>query len=181
MTTNKIRVRIDWIVDERNQGDIEIVMDLDDFESSGTSIRKNITEFKKRYLSTIKVAKKADLANSHKRSVSTKNRWKTCRVLSDFNESMTNKFEITNYKEAYSRDFGLPMRSIRTYLDFGKHFSEKDILDEIPYSIYAELVFRINGLKSNGVFDAEKKRLIEMSENGCLPRRDQYRAHLKSL
>ena len=182
MTKNKTRVRIDWIADEGNNGDIEVMMDLEDFESSNTSIRKDIKYFKEQYLGAIKAAKEADPLNTAgKRGISTSDRWKACRTLANFNSIATNKFEITNYKEAYSRDFGLPMRSIRTYLDFGGNFSEDEIIDDIPYSIYAEIVFRINSLRSKGIFDDEKKWLIQAAKSGKLPTRNEYRERLKAL
>ena len=180
MKTEKIPIRIDWIEDENGTSDIEIIMDLADFESSGTSIRSNITEFKKKYLSVIQKAREIDKKNSNnQRKVSTKQRWSACKILSDFNSKITNKFEITNYKVAYARDFGIPVRSIRVYLDFGENFTDAEIVDEIPYSIYAELVFRINGLKAKGLFESEKKKLIQMAKDGRLYNRNEYRNYLR--
>lgn len=55
-----------------------------------------------------------------------------------------------NYNEVYARDFGVPLRSVRAYLDFGSSFSEGEMLDGVPFSLYAELVFRINALRRAG-------------------------------
>lgn len=178
----KIPIRIDWINDENDTGGIEVIMDLGDFELSGSSIRSNISEFKKMYLSTVEQARKIDnKAASGRRNVPTKERWKACKILANFNDKIAHKFEVINYKEAYARDFGLPLRSIRAYLDFGKNFSDSEVLDKIPYSMYAEIVFRINGLKSKNIFEREKKNLIKMGKEGMLPNRDRYRSYLKSL
>ena len=176
----KIPVRIEWIADEGG-GSAEIAMDLSDFESSGASIRTRLKKFKKEYEGAIARAKKADSSGSEgKRAVSTRQRWKACKILADFNAKASNEFEITNYKTAYARDFGLPVRSIRAYLDFGANFAESDVLDEIPYSVYAELIFRMNGLRSTGLFDSEKKHLIESGMAGNVPSRDAYRERLKN-
>lgn len=176
----KIPIRIEWIADEGG-GSAEIAMELRDFESSGASIRTRMKKFKKEYEGAIAEAKKADAAGSKgKRAVSTRQRWKACKILADFNAKASNEFEITNYKTAYARDFGLPIRSIRAYLDFGANFAEKEVLDEIPYSVYAELVFRMNGLRSAGLFDSEKERLVELGAAGNSPNRDAYREHLKN-
>ena len=53
------------------------------------------------------------------------------------------------------------------------------MLDEVPFSLYAELVFRINALRRAGRLDAEKARLAEMGRSGRLPARDAYRRSLR--
>lgn len=179
--SEKIPIRIEWIAGMDGGGDIEIIMKLDSFESSGTSIRKDIRQFKADYLQVIKTVKDLDVPLSGKRSLSTRRRWEACKILADFNHAAGNKFDIVNYKEAYARDFGIPLRSIRAYLDFGENFLDQDISDKIPYSIYAELVFRTHGLREAGLFDVEKKRLVEMGKAGKIPSRDEYRRQLKEI
>ena len=176
---DRIPVSIEWIAGEGG-GSAEIVMGLSDFESSGSSIRSRLKKFKKKYEDAIAEAKKADAAGG-RRAVQTKQRWNACKILADFNGEAASEFEITNYKEAYARDFGLPVRSIRTYLDFGTNFAEDEVLDEIHYSVYAELIFRMNGLRTAGLFESEKKNLIEAGRTGNAPSRDAYRTHLKGL
>ena len=177
----KIPIRIDWIGDGEGIGDAEITMDLGYFESSGTSIRSDIRRFKQDYLEAIRQAREADASGDGKRPLSARRRWRACRILSDFNQKASNKFVVTNYKEAYARDFGIPPRSIRTYLDFGRSFEENEVVDQIPYSIYAELVFKMRGLRARGLFDLEKAQLIKMGMNGNPPMRDEYRKRLKGL
>ncbi len=172
----KIPVRIDLI-----DNDVEISMGLNYFETSGTSIRTDIKTFRNDYLEAIKHAKGADSAPGGTRRVTTKQRWRACKILADFNRVKTNKFVIINYKEAYARDFGIPLRSIREYLDFGSNFAEDDVSDQVPFSLYAELVFRINGLKERGLFESEKAKLAVMGKNGSIPRRNEYRKRLKDL
>ena len=176
---DRIPVSIEWVEGEGG-GSAEIVMGLGDFESTGASIRSRLKKFKKKYEDAIAEAKKAD-ASGGGRAVQTRQRWRACRMLADFNGEAAGEFEITNYKEAYARDFGLPVRSIRTYLDFGARFAEDEVLDEIPYSVYAELIFRMNGLRAAGLFESEKKNLIEAGRAGSAPNRDAYRARLKGL
>ena len=38
--------------------------------------------------------------------------WKIGKLLSDFNKSIKNEFEITNYNQAVIRDFGLYNKSV---------------------------------------------------------------------
>lgn len=182
----KIPIRIDWTEDPDGKGSIEITMSLEHFETSGASIRENIRSFKKAYLDAVNEAKKIDQdakrRNKKKtKEVPTKQRWLACKILADFNNRFENLFDIRNYKEAYSRDFNLPMRSIRTYLDFGTYFKEDEILDDIPYSTYVELTFVINALKRKKLFEAEKNKLIQMARDKKLPNRDEYRMHLRQL
>ena len=174
---DKIPVRID-LVGDSDGADIEIFMDLESFEGSGTTIRKDIRKFKQNYIDTIEMAKKLDVT---KRDISTMRRWKVCKILADFNSTAANKFKIINFKQAYARDFGLPIRSIRTYLDFGRHFSEDDVKDDISYSVYAELCFKINHLISINKFDSAKKYLLDMHQKGTTPTRDEYRKYLKTF
>ncbi len=181
---DKIPIQLVKIQDEAGERNIEIMMDLGDFETSGATIRSMINEFKKKYLKAINEARKIDAlskAKKSKRKVSIKSRWKACKIIADFNRDANNKFTITNYKEAYSRDFGIPMRSIRTYIDFGNIFTEHEILDNIPYSIYAELVFKANELDRKRLLDSEKEYLLSSAKKGTLPNRDEYRDHLNSV
>ncbi|NIU01879.1 MAG: hypothetical protein GWN01_13500 [Nitrosopumilaceae archaeon] len=178
----KISVKIDWIVDETGKGGIEVVMNLSDFESSGTSIRRKIRNFKKKYLEAVEKAKKIEKkARTKSKGVSTTERWQACKILADFNTNFTNEFEIKNYKEAFSRDFNLPLRSVRTYIDFGTYFKENEVLDIVPYSIYAEFTFVINELTRKGIFDQEKKQLLKLAKEGNLPKRNEYRKHLRTV
>lgn len=160
-------------------GGVEVFMDLDDFEGTGASVRTDIKEFKAAYLEAVEAARKADAPAREGGRVGTRRRWAACRILADFNRAASNKFEIVNYKEAYARDFGVPLRSVRAYLDFGACFSDGEVLDEVPFSLYAELVFRIGALRRAGRFEAEKARLAEMGRAGRLPARDEYRRSLR--
>ena len=174
--SGKIPIKIDRI-----GGDVAITMDLTHFESSATTIRTDIKAFKRDYLETIRSARSVDSAPSNTRRVATTQRWLACKILADFNRAKSNKFVITNYKEAYARDFDIPLRSIREYLDFGSNFAKSEVLDRIPFSLYAEIVFKMNGLKERGLFVSEKAKLVNMGTRNKLPNRDEYREYLKNL
>ncbi|EPA06179.1 hypothetical protein [Candidatus Nitrosarchaeum limnium] len=178
----KIPVKIDWIVDETGKGGIEVIMNLEDFESSGTSIRESIRDFKKKYTDAINQAKTVEKSAKTKlKKISSKQRWKAGKILADFNKKIENEFEIKNYKEAYSRDFSLPIRSIRAYVDFATIFNEEEVVDEIPYSTYAELSSVANELKRRNILEIEKQRLLRWAKEGNLPNRDEYREHLRKI
>ena len=175
----KIPVRIEKIASADGAGSVEVFMELDDFEATGASVRTDIREFKAAYLGAVEAARRADAPARAGGRVSARRRWAACRILADFNRAASNKFEIVNYREAYARDFGVPLRSVRAYLDFGASFSDAEVIDEVPFSLYAELVFRVNALGRAGRLDAEKARLAEMGRSGRLPARDAYRRSLR--
>ena len=177
--TGKIPVRIEKIAGADGEKSVEVFMDLDDFEATGASVRTDIKEFKAAYLGAVEAARRADAPARAGGKVGTRRRWAACRILADFNQEASNKFEVVNYKEAYARDFGVPLRSVRAYLDFGASFSDGEVLNEVPFSLYAELVFRINALRRAGRLDAEKARLVKMGRSGRLPARDAYRRSLR--
>jgi len=180
----KVPVRIVQTKDIHGTKKVGVMLDvayyIDTLEDPDSKIKK----FKTLYFDLIKNAKKIrkeSLKKSKKkRQISTMNTWRLCNLLSEFNDKVENEFMITNYKEAYSRDFGMSMRSIRAFLDFGKYFKESEILESIPYSIYMEIAFVINALKNGGALEEEKQRLLSMAK-GKLPKRDEYRKQLREV
>jgi len=185
----KVPVKIVQIKDIHGTKKISIMLDvayyIDTSENPDTKVRK----FRDLYFELIERAKKIRRESMKKktkskksrRHISTKDTWKMCNLLSEFNDKIENEFLITNYKEAYSRDFGMSMRSIRAFLDFGKYFSEDEVVDAVPYSIYMEIPFVINSLRERGLLDQEKQWLLKMSKEGNMPKRDEYRQHLKRV
>lgn len=173
----KIPVRMERIAG----GSVEVFMELDAFAETGASVRADIREFKLAYLGIIKSAKRADALAHAGRKVGTKQRWAACQMLADFDRDVSNKFKIMNYKEACARDLGIPLRTARVYLDFGSCFSDAEVIDEVPFTLYAELVFRSNALRRAGRLEAEKSRLVKMGRSGRLPARDAYRLSLRDI
>jgi len=57
-TVQRISVRIDWTKNEAGKYETQIVMGSNDFFSSGTAIRNQIKQFKKRYLELVKKTQK---------------------------------------------------------------------------------------------------------------------------
>lgn len=183
MVSGRIPVQIMWIADAEGGGDVEIMMDLESFERSDTSILASIKKLRGRYLATVGAAKKsyAEDAPSGDARVSARKRWKTCNTLTRFVDDASSQYTITNYTQALSRDLGLPERSVKTLLDFGRCFTEDEMFDQIPYSVYREFVFRINLLRSAGAFELEKKKLLAMRYSHSMPSSSKYRRHLTEV
>ena len=157
---------------------IEVMIDVYDYHGIEDAQEK-IKQFKKMYFELVKKAQKIMPKNKGKRKSSTL--WKIGKLLYDFNKSIKNEFEITNYSSAIVRDFELSgQRSVRYILDFGEFFTESDISDLVPFSHYMILIDQKNFVGKSS-FQKEKNRLVEMAKNGTLPQRDKYRSEFKKL
>ena len=172
----RIPVRIEAI--EGSGDDVVVFMDIDDFMSSGASLVDDMAELKASYLEAVKAARRAGAPARAGGRVGTRRRWAACKILADFDRAASGKFEVVNYREAYARGLGVPPRRVRACLGFGS-FSDGDVLDEIPFGLYAELALRLGALRRAGRLEAEKARLVGMGRSGRLPTRDAYRRSLR--
>lgn len=142
--------------------------------------REKIQAFEKLYFDTVKKATK--IMPKKKSNRKAFHYWKIGKLLFDFNNSIKNEFEITNFNQAIIRDFGLySKRQTAAIIQFGKEFTEKDISDDVSFSHYLELLWIAHLLKENGVLEKEKKRLLKISKEKILPNRDEYRKELSKI
>jgi len=175
----KIPVKIIEISDGENKIQ-EVMIDLVDTFRIGDDPGKKIDEFRNKYFAIVKKAQKIMPKNKSDRK--TTHFWKIGKLLYDFNKSIENEFEITNYNQAIIRDFGLYERShVGHIIQFGEFFDKKDILDSIPMSTYLELIWKASILKKSGLLEKEKKRLLKMAKNKTLYSQKEYREELNRL
>ena len=95
-----------------------------------------------------------------------------------FNNEIKNRFEITNYTEAISRDFGL---SIDYHYDIStivQVFKKNQIIDSVPFSYYRALKRKRSDLEKSDLFQKEIKRLNKMGLENALPGREKYKLEL---
>lgn len=163
---------------EKGAGGVRVFVDIGGLAEMGASVRADLEDLKASYVGAVKAAQGADAPAREGGRVSARRRWAACRILADFDRKASGKFEIVNYKEACARDLGVSLRSVRVYLDFAESFSDGEVLDEVPFSLYAELMFRVNELRRDGRLGPEKARLARMGRSGRLPTRDAYRRSL---
>ena len=176
----KIPVRITWIKNEKGKVESEVLIGLEHVFDGGISISKKIEKFKKRYIELVKKSQKIMPKDKSKRKTS--HFWKIGKLLYDFNKSIENEFEITNYQQAVIRDFGLYDRSqVGHIIQFGEFFKKKDISDEISMSTYLELIWKANLLKKAGNLEKEKKRLLRRAKDKTLSPHKEYRKELNAL
>ena len=158
----------------------EVMIDLVDTIGLDGDPGKKLSSFRKKYFALVAKAQKIMPKDKSKRKTS--HFWKIGKLLYDFNKSIENEFEITNYQPAIIRDFGLYDRSqVGHIIQFGEFFKKKDISDKIPMSTYLELIWKANLLKEAGKLEKEKKRLLQRSKDKTLPPHKEYRKELNVL
>jgi len=157
-----------------------VMLDVIDYLDLPGDAQKQVKKFEKIYFKTVEKAQKIFPKKKKDRKAS--HFWQMGKLLFDFNNSIKNDFEITNYNPAIIRDFGLYERSVVGHtLQFGEYFKKKDIDDDVSMSHYMEIIWKANMLKELGLFEKEKRRLLKMKKDGTLPPHKEYREELNSL
>jgi len=176
----KIPIKIVELTSPSGKKAKDVLIDVHDYMDMPGNVEEKIKNFKKKYFEIVEDAKKIIPKEKSKRKSS--HFWKIGKLLFDFNKSMNNEFEITNYHEAINRDFGLyRKRQIGLILQFGKEFKKTDISDSISFSHYVELIWHTNMLKKLGLFVQEKKHLLKMAKNKTLSNSHAYSKELDKL
>ena len=182
---SKIPVRIDWIKDDSGKYETQIVMDSTDFFSSDTKIREKILKFKIKYIENVKKVQKIfygkNFDEKKYRDLSSLTYFKIGLILKKFNKHIQNEFEITNYNQAISRDFGLSPDYISDIITIAEVFKKNEIMDSIPFSYYRALKRKRIELIELGLFEKEKKRLYKMANDEKLLGRENYKKELNVL
>ena len=150
---------------------------LDTYDIEG-DVEKKLKNFKEKYFALVKKAQKIMPKDKSKRKTS--HFWKIGKLLYDFNKSIENEFEITNYQQAVIRDFGLYESWLPRILKIGEFFTKNDIVDSVPFSHYHELIDKIPILEKSS-FEKEKKRLLKRVKDDTLPTTKEYREELNAL
>ena len=156
----------------------EVMIDLIDTIGLDGDPGKKLSSFRKKYFALVKKAQKIMPKDKSKRKTS--HFWKIGKLLYDFNKSIENEFEITNYQQAVIRDFGLYESWLPRILKIGEFFTKNDIVDSVPFSHYHELIDKIPILEKSS-FEKEKKRLLKRAKDDTLPTTKEYRKELNAL
>jgi hypothetical protein len=158
---------------------------LDTYEISGNAENK-IKKFKKKYFDLVDEANTLFFGKLNNVSKTRKEKpsslyWKLGNLLYNFNKEIENEFEITNYTEAISRDFGLSKDyhyDISTIIEI---FKKNQILDSVPFSYYRALKRKRSELQKLNLFQKEIKRLNKMGTENKLPGREKYKIELINI
>ena len=174
----KIPVKIIELTAPSGKKSIEVMIDVYDYHGIEDAQEK-IRVFKKEYFELVKKAQDI-LPKKGKRNSS--HFWALGKLLYDFNRSIKNKFEITNFNSAIVRDFELYQSSqVQHIIQFGKFFKKKDISDKISMSTYLELIWKATTFKKSGILEKEKKRLLQRAKDKTLPSHKEYREELNEI
>jgi len=182
----KIPVRIVQTQDIHGTKKISIRIDVGNYLNAGIDSERKIEKFKKLYFEVVNAAKTLFYGTESKKEKKYQDLpssiyWKLGELLRKFNETIEHDYEITNYTEAISRDFGLSQDYIYDLLTVVKFFKKSEIHDSVYFSYYRALKRKRKELEKLGIFEREKKRLNEMGEAGKLPGREQYKNELNEL
>ena len=165
-----------------NTKKISVLVDFAHYAEDGKELERKAGEFKKLYFDTVQSAKKLfygrSLEEEKYRDLPSSLYWELGNLLNTFNKSIKNEFEITNYTEALSRDFGLSKDYIYDLITIAKLFRKGDIIDSVYFSYYRALKRKRKMLMRLDLFEQEKKRLNKLGKTGSLPGREQYKKQL---
>lgn len=161
----------------------EVMIDLVDTMQIDGDPGKKIEQFRDEYFDLVKQAEQLFYGNNMTQKKKYQNLpsstyWKLGKLLQTFNDKFDNLFEITNYSEAISRDFGLSKDYIYDLLTIVKIFKKNEILDSIPFSYYRALKRKKSELDEVGLFETEIKRLNKLGKEDNLPGREKYKLEL---
>ena len=129
----KIPIKIVELTSPSGKTAKEVMLDVYDYyEIEGA--QQKLNEFKKQYFQIVNDAEKlfyGKKINEKKKyqNLPSSVYWKLCILLNNFNKKIENEFEITNYIEAISRDFGLSKDYIYDMLTIVKIFNKNEIID----------------------------------------------------
>lgn len=166
-----------------DDGKANAMIDMGYYTDLGESQAKQIAELNEQYNSMVKSAKGLfrDQPGKHKMSAPSSAYFGAGKMFLNFIISFQDKFEITNYTAALSRDFGLSHGYITDLLAIAKSFDPTEIVDSVPFTHYRMLKRKQSRLEKAGLFEDEKKRLNDMGKAGRLPTRDVYKRELIDL
>ena len=177
----KIPIKIIQVETKGKTKNVVILHSSDYFELKGDSTKK-IKEFEGLYSETVGKIKKIfygpDGKEQKYQNLPSSKYFELGQILQKFNQKADNEFEIKNYNNSISRDFGLSKDYIYDLITIAELFKKSEILDLVPFSYYRALKRKRNELESLSLFEKEKKRLNKMGKEEKLPGRENYKIEL---
>jgi hypothetical protein len=174
----KIPIKIIQVTTKSQVKNVIIFTSSDYFELKNDSTLK-IKKFEKLYSDVVKKITK--IKGMKYDVLSSSKYYELGIILKDFNTKKEHDFEIKNYNNSISRDFGLSKDYIYDLITIADLFKKSEIIDSIPFSYYRALKRKKNELESLGLFEEEKKRLNKMGKDKKLPGRENYKKELISI
>ncbi len=159
------------------------MIDMAYYADLGQGAARQVAELNEQYSGTVESARSLfyDGRGNPKKTVSSSAYFGVGKLFLDFTASVQDRFEVTNYTAALSRDFGLSQGYITDLLAIAKSFDAGEISDSVPFTHYRMLKRKQRPLERIGLFQKEKRRLNAMGESGSLPARDSYKRELAGM
>lgn len=180
--TGRIPIRIVQTQDMHDTKKISILVDFADYVGNSSTLERSVEKFKKMYLDTVQSAKKLFYGTSSEerkyQDLPSSLYWDLGNLINAFTKSVEDEFEIINYNEAMSRDFGLSKDYIYDLITVVRLFKKSEVVDTVYFSYYRALKRKHRELKRLGLFEMEKKRLNRLGREGSLPGRERYKKQL---
>ena len=177
---NKVPVKIVQATDMHGNKQVGVMLDIAYYNNTKGNPDKKVKKFEDVYFETIKNAKNLYNTKS-KRGKNSIYYWKLSKLLLTLNEKTETEFEITNYRTALQRDFGITDSYIGVLFDFGKFFHEEEVINTIPMSVYFEITIKARKLEKLGLLEKEKINLIKLAKEGKVPDHKGYRKILSEM
>lgn len=164
----------------------EVMIDLVDTMQLEGDPGTKIEGFRDKYFELVKKAQKLfygkNLDKKRKRqTLPSSAYYELGELLRKFNSEIKNEFEITNYTEAISRDFGLSVDYHYDISTIVQIFKKNQILNSVPFSYYRALKRKRSDLRKINLFEQEIKRLNKMGKENKLPGREKYKIELINI
>ena len=159
------------------------MIDMAYYANLGQSAAKQIAELNEQYSCMVESTRSLfrDEHGNPKKTVPSSVYFEVGKLFLDFKLSIQDKFDITNYTAALSRDFGLSQGYITDLLSIAKSFDGGEISDLVPFTHYRMLKRKQRPLERIELFQKEKRRLNTMGKSGRLPARDSYKKELADM
>ena len=159
------------------------MIDMAYYADLGQDAAKKVAELNAQYSYMVESAKSRfrDELGNPKKTVPSSAYFGAGKLFLDFAVSVQDRFEVTNYTAALSKDFGLSQGYITDLLAIAKSFDAEEIEDSVPFTHYRMLKRKQRPLERIGLFQKEKRRLNAMGESGTLPARESYKKELADM
>lgn len=159
------------------------MIDMAHYTDLGQDAAKQVAELNERYSGMMESARSLfyDGRGNPKKTVPSSAYFGAGNLFLDFAVSVQDRFEVTNYTAALSRDFGLSQGYITDLLSIAKSFDAGEISDLVPFTHYRMLKRKQVPLERIELFQKEKQRLNAMGKSGRLSARDSYKKELADM
>ena len=179
---DKIPVKIIEVTSPSGDMKKGVMLDSSYYFPMKKDMRGKIKKFESDYFDLVDGATRLFYGGNSKkkrRDIPSTTFWRLGAMLRRFHDRASSKFHITNYADSLQRDFGLTEPYIRELIAFSREFKLSEVSDNVPMAIYRALIWKRNQLYGLGLFEREKRKLVERGKTKRFIGRENYKRELK--